>query len=689
MIMQIEIAEHGRMTLTGSSLFDSIQNKHTPILDLLVRESIQNSLDAAVPNIDCVKVGFLLGQFTPSKVNNLLEGVSRKLDEQYPNDSYSYIAICDSNTVGLTGPLHIDDVDDNQNYGNLIKLIYEISKPQTQEGAGGSWGLGKTIYFRVGIGLVFYYSRIKNENGKYESRLAVAFVEDERQDNSVIPLLEGSKIKRGIAWWGQARGTNSTCPLTNEEEIKTILSYFGISPYQDESTGTIVIIPYINERKLLENNRPNVRDEDDFVEEYYPAPWYDSIEEYLKIAVQRWYAPRLNNSLYNGTYLNVAINGKRIKKDDFDPIFSIFQELYNIGIDPKQKDCSECHCEDILIRTVLSKGSVAGRVVFKTVSQQDLKMCNPDNKQNPQTYCNLEIHNEITNKPLLAFTRKPGMIVAYKNAGAWLDGVPSTEEERFLIALFILNSDNALKDCNGISLEEYIRKSEHADHSSWNDHSNQRIVSKIKNGVSKKLSNALKRDEKEIGSTKDSTFSRILGDLILPKSGFGKKPNPDNKRNNGKEKTSTNSNLCFSIDFTKTKYADSFMEIHADWSSNAHLTNAMLALAIESESGAIKAEEWENGMGLKMPFEIEEVSLFFSKSKGFSSENNLSVSKNKKIDSIDSCSLEVRQTPKGYSDVINLHFDNPSSFKASVKIKIKFLDLERNKKPTFLLGKEQ
>lgn len=44
--MYIEIAEPGRMSQSGSSLLKLIQNNYMPTLDLLVRESIQNSLDA-------------------------------------------------------------------------------------------------------------------------------------------------------------------------------------------------------------------------------------------------------------------------------------------------------------------------------------------------------------------------------------------------------------------------------------------------------------------------------------------------------------------------------------------------------------------------------------------------------------------------------------------------------------------
>ena len=43
--MNIEIAKMERMAQTGSSLLRLIQNSHTPVLDLLIRESVQNSLE--------------------------------------------------------------------------------------------------------------------------------------------------------------------------------------------------------------------------------------------------------------------------------------------------------------------------------------------------------------------------------------------------------------------------------------------------------------------------------------------------------------------------------------------------------------------------------------------------------------------------------------------------------------------
>ncbi len=43
--MKIEIAKQARMSERGNSLLRLIQNNELPILDLLVRESVQNSLD--------------------------------------------------------------------------------------------------------------------------------------------------------------------------------------------------------------------------------------------------------------------------------------------------------------------------------------------------------------------------------------------------------------------------------------------------------------------------------------------------------------------------------------------------------------------------------------------------------------------------------------------------------------------
>ena len=56
------------MVFTGSNILDINQNRVTPFLDLLVRESIQNSLDAAHADADYVSMKFRLKvQFLDSR----------------------------------------------------------------------------------------------------------------------------------------------------------------------------------------------------------------------------------------------------------------------------------------------------------------------------------------------------------------------------------------------------------------------------------------------------------------------------------------------------------------------------------------------------------------------------------------------------------------------------------------------
>lgn len=568
--MKIEIAEPGRMTQSGSSLLKLIQNNNMPILDLLVRESIQNSLDAKNEKDSYVTVEFFTREFNKLALNNELEGIKDSLNKKYWKNEYKYIAIRDSNTVGLTGKMHYDEVADNQ-YGNLLKLIYEISKPQEMEGAGGSWGLGKTVYFRVGIGLVIYYSRIVNEQGEYESRLAASLVENEMENDSLIPALPG-KSKRGIAWWGQEIGINKTKPITDEQYIKKILRIFGMDPYDGNLTGTTIIIPYIDEHMLLENNQIEYRDgEDNNIRPF----WRCSIEDYLRVAVQRWYAPRLNNKKYPyGKFLRAQINKKGIGLDNMEPVFQIVQALYNRAVseeacdDILNSDGVECECkaEEIILRKVLET-TKAGTVAYAKVPRKILKTGYPDNKPEPYMYFNCEIRDKEKNKPVLFFTRKPGMIVSYEDVGNWVDGITASNKDEFIFAIFVLNSANKLTNTSGVySLEEYVRKSEMADHTSWGDFSmgnnNPRIISKVQAQVNSKISKEFSVEEEDTTSRLNSGLGKMFGDLLLPPENFGKKPSGGSGGGQGgNSHTETHKNIIFSYDPSKTKYFSNGMVV--------------------------------------------------------------------------------------------------------------------------------
>jgi hypothetical protein len=71
-----------------------------------------------------------------------------------------------------------------------------LGKNQEADGAGGSWGLGKTSFFRLGIGIVIYYTRVEIENG-YEERLIASLIESPKQKNRLLPT-NGRELLGGV-----------------------------------------------------------------------------------------------------------------------------------------------------------------------------------------------------------------------------------------------------------------------------------------------------------------------------------------------------------------------------------------------------------------------------------------------------------------------------------------------------------
>ncbi len=600
--MKIEIAEHGRMSQTGSSLLRLIQNNNMPILDLLVRESIQNSLDAKVSDARYVDVEFITGKFDKANLNNELEKVTQKLNARYRGKDYDFLAIRDTNTEGLTGPLRYEDVRNNE-YGNLLKLIYEISKPQDVEGSGGSWGLGKTVYFRVGIGLVLYYSRIRKGPGKYESRLAASFVEDETKKDAIIP--ESKNIKRGIAWWGtKPIGSSQTVPITKKREIQHILKIFNIPEYTGSQTGTTIIIPYIKVKELLNNNAGEYLDRSDKKITPY---WMKSLEDYLQVAVQRWYAPRLNNIDYRyGPFLRVKVNGKGLSDDEMIPVFKKIRGLYNAAFEIDEGVSQEkMMVTPIKIRKALAK-STSGKIVYFMANKMDLQMLPPHNNHNPYIHVNCEIDNPEHNKPIVCYVRKPAMIVSYETRGNWTDQIAPTDKDHYLIALFVLNSDNTLQIDNSFSLEEYIRRSEMADHSSWGDFSvqneNPKISAKIQNNVRKVLSAVTKESKTEKPKAYNSGLGKRFGELLLPPENFGTRSSP------GKTKARVpsigNRNVKLYVDQDNIQYSRNNLELSLSIETSGEVDSVGFELAVDSEAGSIRFQEWVNKLSMPIPFEI-------------------------------------------------------------------------------------
>ncbi|WP_273834174.1 hypothetical protein [Guptibacillus sedimenti] len=606
--MEIEIAKMSRMAERGSSLLRLIQNTDTPVLDLLVRESVQNSLDATNNEKSPVKYDISIKQFKKKELTKHFEGISDSLERTQKGDKHESIVIRDCNTTGLTGPIHHEYIE-NGNYGNLLKLIYEISMPQSKQGAGGSWGLGKTVYFRLGIGLVIYYSRIKKENGLFEQRLAACLVEDETKQETVLPQNEHG-LQRGIAWWGEKHTEESTKPLTDDYKIKEILKDLNVKAYDNEETGTTVIIPFVNTEKLIPKSETNQKE----------LWWHTDIEYYLRVAIQRWYAPRIdNNSFPFGFPLSPSVNEEEISADVMVPFFSIIRSLYiSASTNQTLKNDNNLKESNIKIKEIkLNKdlaNNVAGRVAFAKVTKDDLKMTIPDNNKSPFQFLELLEEDPEQNSPILTFTRKPGLLINYETVGKWVRGIQRTERNEYLIGVFVPDSNNSMTNVPGYTLEDYLRKSEKADHTSWSDltidDKKYTITDRIQKKVSSLISTQYQDNTDLIEKRKSGALGKALATELLPPIGFGKKPNvpskPKGGEGAGKKKLNYDQFIIQNIELNK----DGDMLIHFVLSVRTDSTLQKLEIEIETEGNSkINGDDWEEEIGTSFPLEIKHFTL--------------------------------------------------------------------------------
>ena len=272
----------------GSVTLKSLQNDNIPELDLLVRESIQNSSDASIgiPG-QSYCVNYTTGKFKPADFNDFLSDIKEKLNERFPTHYADFLEIRDTGTSGLTGCIRKSEIKFDD-HGNFFKLIYDTGKRQTQANAGGNWGFGKSVYYRVGIGIVIFYSRIKTDAG-FESRLIITLVEDEGKkkpdgtDATILNSIEPQSA--GKAWWGIQDGED-LLPLSDEEFINAVLAVFGLSPFLGNKTGTSIIIPYIDSEKLLSDIIPAGADIREDVQEAFTGVWCQTIADYLRLSIQ-------------------------------------------------------------------------------------------------------------------------------------------------------------------------------------------------------------------------------------------------------------------------------------------------------------------------------------------------------------------------------------------------------------------
>lgn len=618
MFLDKKILELDHSVSYGSVALKSLQNDNIPELDLLVREAIQNSSDASLKEPgDSFSVQFNTGVFNPAVFNTNLTGVEKILDSMYSGDTAEYLEIRDTKTEGLTGCIRKKDINPDD-HGNFFKLIYDTGKKQTQKNAGGNWGFGKSVYYRVGMGIVIFYSRIKVDSG-YESRLIITLVEDENSPTAILGKVCPNSA--GKAWWG-IKDNEDFLPLTDEIFIRGILDIFGVKSFGATETGTSIIIPYIKTDELIKNIIPEEASISDDIRSR--CTWAYNFEEYLTLAIQKWYAPKIQNrhlkEFCNKKWLGVWVNNKPLRYDSMLPFFKLVQELYTtaiaktFGSEYQSEWLTDITCYPVHIRDYFDSqidNSISGYVAAIRINKDDLY--GGQNYMDPCIYTRHFEEDPDINEPMLMYARDPGMVIEYTIAGPWVRNIAAPESsDEYIFAFYMPITEKKLKDdlsekkFAGMELGEYLRECEASDHMGWNDPANMQVVVRIQRNTVKQLQKNLVSEKSDGIEATASKLSGRLGRKLLPRVGYGRKKGGSGGTSGGTGGSKIN-NTIFKV--LSQKYLNNELAVEFELKLTQGKRTAEFTNLSKSEAGLIDPKSWENEIGTEFPIRISDISV--------------------------------------------------------------------------------
>lgn len=163
--------------------------------------------------------------------------------------------------------------------------------------------------------------------------------------------------------------------------------------------------------------------------------------------------------------------------------------------------------------------------------------------------------------------------------------------------------------------------------------------------VNSKISKEFSVEEEDTTSRLNSGLGKMFGDLLLPPENFGKKPSGGSSGGQGSNGyTETHKNFIFSYDPSKTKYFSGGMAVKLTIKSRGRISFVGINLAIDSETGAIKPKDWEEKMGLSMPFEIGSTEIVITKLDDSDSNLIMSIDNNSVKNNVGDICCELLKT---------------------------------------------
>lgn len=566
--------------------------------DVIVRESIQNSLDAAqnqITNKITFEINILKVENTNLLIDNLFflkqeenDLLFKRLADRIRLGDPAILILKDSGTTGLSGPIRRDDKewDLNNERKNFDNLVYQLGINHGTSGSGGSYGFGKSSYYHLNqSGLVMYYSRSKEGQ-----RIAFSMISEREHKEEIAST--------GICWWGENyfyNGIEYAAPITDEIRINEILSSLNLNDiaYKVDEFGTLIAIIAPDLNKLTDiSNIDEIEEDLNSNEKDNNAKFEEKINkvnEVIKKCILKWYWPRIYETHENNENgiikpLVVILNDHKITLPP--PLI----EMGKLLEAAEYSNTNEINKEEVDFK-VEKINHKFGNVLIGSLAYRKINISSSEK-------------SDYFNK--IAMIREPRMVVYYQDVQKKIDITT--------ISVFLVNSNFKAKsyanDLNLQKLDNAFRDSESATHSEWNyqifDESKKWFrgyVKKAKEETIRIINNSLIDTEPLINSKTLGVIAKNLGKLLSSEAPGGMKI----IKNGGLQNSANNNNKERKIKVISaaTEFEDeNIMTINILLGNYEFNVSYKMTLLAKSTSEALSQTEWQRQLGGGFPFKL-------------------------------------------------------------------------------------
>lgn len=232
--------------VTSKGIINQLGRPKLSLLEVLVREAVQNSWDAKdLKSTAPVKFGMAGWTLNPKQRQILAQNIfgACPSNTNLPLQSYlksskelTVLAVYDRGTVGLRGPTRADAYDGDDGLWDFVDFLRNVGQPPEKQLSGGTYGFGKAAFYRASCARTIIVHTRCLYKGTLESRFIAAALGS--------PFTERGIRYTGRHWWGQKvgyRGLEIAEPMLNGTADK-IAGLLGMPKFLGDERGTTILV---------------------------------------------------------------------------------------------------------------------------------------------------------------------------------------------------------------------------------------------------------------------------------------------------------------------------------------------------------------------------------------------------------------------------------------------------------------